>query len=85
MRVALRVCPVDSAHAAFLNLDPSKNQVMVRDPSSSGIITAANKRTGVAAPKLFAFDGVYSQDHPLVSYNISVVSMFRKVAASTAS
>ena len=53
--------------SSSLFVDPRKKQVTVYDPSASGYITTANRRAGIAAPKMFAFDSVFSPDDSLVS------------------
>lgn len=53
--------------ASFLSVDPRHKQLTIFDPSASGYVTAANRRAGVAAPKMFAFDAVFSPDDSLVS------------------
>ncbi|XP_041353200.1 kinesin-like protein KIF26B [Gigantopelta aegis] len=50
---------------SFLNVDPRKKQVTVYDPSAGGYMTTANRRAGTAAPKMFAFDSVFSPDDSL--------------------
>lgn len=61
----LRVCPVDSNYSSFLKCDVSKKQVTVYDPSCLG--HSSYRRPGTVAPKIFTFDGVFSQDSSLVS------------------
>ena len=52
---------------SFLSLDARKKQVTVYDPSINGFTTAAHRQRGVvAAPKMFAFDTIFSQDDSLV-------------------
>ena len=65
----LRVCPVlELSGHQFLSMDERRKQVTVYDPASCGITTAANRRPGmISAPKMFAFDAVFSQDDALVS------------------
>ncbi|KAL3873285.1 hypothetical protein ACJMK2_036421 [Sinanodonta woodiana] len=50
--------------SSFLTIDPRKKQVTVFDPAASGYATSAHRRTAVA-PKMFAFDGVFSPDDSL--------------------
>ena len=65
----LRLCPVEGAHTpSFLKVDPTKKQVTVFDPSSSGYTTTAHRRNAVAAPKMFAFDAICTQDDSLVRF-----------------
>ena len=53
--------------ASFLSADPRKKQVTVFDPSASGYVTSANRKAGTSAPKMFAFDSVFTPDDSLVS------------------
>ncbi|XP_071056035.1 kinesin-like protein CG14535 isoform X2 [Onthophagus taurus] len=47
----------------FFNLDKRKKQVTLIDPSAcSGLAAPEDRRVGVAAPKMFAFDAIFSQD-----------------------
>ena len=50
----------------FLSVDTHRKQITIFDPSASGYVTSANRRTGIAAPKMFAFDAVFSPDDSLV-------------------
>ncbi|XP_017775720.1 PREDICTED: kinesin-like protein GA13060 isoform X2 [Nicrophorus vespilloides] len=48
---------------SFFSLDKRKKQVNLIDPSACGGSTAPeDRRVGVAAPKMFAFDAIFSQD-----------------------
>lgn len=51
---------------SFFNLDKRKKQVTLYDPgvtTGGGTATAPeDRRVGVAAPKMFAFDAIFSQD-----------------------
>ncbi|XP_023213764.1 kinesin-like protein KIF26B [Centruroides sculpturatus] len=61
----VRVCPAKPAtdtSSTFLNIDSRKKQIIVYDPSSCGLSTPAERRVGVSAPKIFAFDAIYSPD-----------------------
>ncbi|XP_070179589.1 kinesin-like protein KIF26B isoform X2 [Littorina saxatilis] len=53
------------ASSRFLTIDPHRKQITVFDPSASGYVTSANRRTGIAAPKMFAFDAVFTPDDSL--------------------
>jgi hypothetical protein len=47
----------------FFSLDKRKKQVNLIDPSTCGSSSAPeDRRVGVAAPKMFAFDAIFSQD-----------------------
>ncbi|XP_025104476.1 kinesin-like protein KIF26A isoform X2 [Pomacea canaliculata] len=70
VKVMVRVCTAGpggqgEVGASFLSIDPRRKQVTIFDPSASGYVTAANRRAGIAAPKMFAFDAVFSPDDSL--------------------
>ena len=70
VKVMLRVIPSSnpSDNATFVTVDTKKKQVTLFDPTfMSGFITPANRRAGVAAPKMFAFDAIFPQDSSQVS------------------
>jgi kinesin family protein 26 len=71
VKVMLRVSSIPGtqgdAGSRFLSVDPHRKQITIFDPSASGYVTSANRRTGIAAPKMFAFDAVFSPDDSLVS------------------
>lgn len=53
---------------SFFSLDKRKKQVTLIDPSACGGAAAPeDRRVAVAAPKMFAFDAVFSQDDSQVS------------------
>lgn len=62
VKVMLRLCPTSESSDSFLTIDSRKKQVTVYDPLSCGTSTPAERRAGVSAPKMFAFDAVFSQD-----------------------
>ncbi|XP_064483793.1 uncharacterized protein LOC135396642 isoform X2 [Ornithodoros turicata] len=74
VKVMLRVCPASTTASSapgdgrsFLSLDARKKQVTLYDPSASTSSSpetpnATAARLGVAAPKMFAFDAIFSQD-----------------------
>ncbi|KAL3266117.1 hypothetical protein HHI36_010303, partial [Cryptolaemus montrouzieri] len=48
---------------SFFSLDKRKKQVTLIDPSTcNGTVAPEDRRVGVAAPKMFAFDAIFSQD-----------------------
>lgn len=52
-----------SATGSFFSLDKRKKQVTLFDPAvCSGVSAPEDRRVGVAAPKMFAFDAIFSQD-----------------------
>ncbi|KAK9708307.1 hypothetical protein QE152_g27278 [Popillia japonica] len=57
----------------FFSLDKRKKQVTLLDPSTCGGSAAPeDRRVGVAAPKMFAFDAIFSQDDSQVlEYTLS--------------
>lgn len=66
VKVLLRICPLEGNHSGnYLNIDSRKKQVTVYDPTAySGYTTPSLRRP--VAPRLFEFDGVFSQDDTLV-------------------
>lgn len=62
--------PVNSepGSPSFFNIDSRKKQVTLFDPAVCGVPTAPeDRRVGVAAPKMFAFDAIFSQDDSQVN------------------
>lgn len=74
----LRVCdnPEEvSSSAGILGLDKRRKQVTLIDPGGatpSGI-TPEERRVGISAPKMFAFDGIFGEDDDQVLYSLSFV------------
>ena len=66
VRVILRVSPGlgDESDNHIVTLDKRKNSVIVEDKNS----TVHDSRVGVAAPKIFSFDHVFSKTEPQVSH-----------------
>ncbi|XP_071963357.1 uncharacterized protein [Antedon mediterranea] len=65
VKVMLRVVPSSNPHdtATFVTVDQKKKQVTLFDPSfMTNPLSTSSRRTGVAAPKMFAFDSVFPQD-----------------------
>lgn len=59
---------LESGSNSFFTLDKRKKQVTLVDPSvCSGSAAPEDRRIGVAAPKMFAFDAIFSQDDSQVS------------------
>ncbi|XP_022245725.1 uncharacterized protein LOC106462696 isoform X2 [Limulus polyphemus] len=52
--------------ASFLFLDVKQKQVSLYDPTTCGTTSPVDRRVGVAAPKMFAFDAVFPPDTPQV-------------------
>lgn len=67
----LKIC-AEGSHSeqaqSCLSIDPRKKQVTVFDPSSVGVTTSSHRRTTPVAPKMFAFDAVFSPDDSQVRY-----------------
>ncbi|XP_056401535.1 kinesin-like protein KIF26A isoform X2 [Hyla sarda] len=67
VKVMVRICPSQGSHdtsesMSFLKVDPRKKQITLYDPSTCGPSMSVHRRAVVAAPKMFAFDSVFSQD-----------------------
>ncbi|XP_074662541.1 uncharacterized protein LOC141915043 [Tubulanus polymorphus] len=78
VKVLLRICQdpnVPSEGHSFMNIDPRKKQVTLHDPSTFDAYTApSQRRGGVSAPKMFAFDAVFSPDDSLTELCASGVT-----------
>ena len=79
VKVMLRVSAAPGSQGEtgtrFLSVDTQRKQITIFDPSASGYVTSANRRTGIAAPKMFAFDAVFSPDDSLVNDNRNSLSL----------
>lgn len=53
---------------SFFNADKRKKQVTLIDPASGQSSTAEDRRPTVAAPKMFAFDAIFTEDDSQVSW-----------------
>uniref|UniRef100_A0A671N1L0 Kinesin motor domain-containing protein n=1 Tax=Sinocyclocheilus anshuiensis TaxID=1608454 RepID=A0A671N1L0_9TELE len=67
VKVMMRICPslgiVDSSESlSFLKVDTRKKQLTLYDPSLNTQPTSVHRRAVLPAPKMFAFDTVFSQD-----------------------
>ncbi|XP_055496602.1 kinesin-like protein KIF26A isoform X1 [Leucoraja erinacea] len=67
VKVMVRICSSHGANdtsesMSFLKVDARKKQITLYDPSVSGHLGFTHRRTVVAAPKMFAFDAVFTQD-----------------------
>ncbi|XP_056332602.1 kinesin-like protein KIF26A isoform X1 [Danio aesculapii] len=67
VKVMMRICPslgvVDSSESmSFLKVDTRKKQLTLYDPSLHTQPTSVHRRAVLPAPKMFAFDAVFSQD-----------------------
>jgi kinesin family protein 26 len=81
----LRICDNagdnGSGNNGILGVDERRKQVTLVDPGGTGGpngITPEERRVGVSAPKMFAFDGIFSEDddqvghtqHPSINNNV---------------
>ncbi|XP_077094623.1 kinesin-like protein KIF26A isoform X2 [Siphateles boraxobius] len=67
VKVMMRICPslgvVDSSESmSFLKVDTRKKQLTLYDPLVNTQQTSVHRRAVLPAPKMFAFDAVFSQD-----------------------
>nr|CAD7441259.1 unnamed protein product [Timema bartmani] len=67
VRVMLRVNgdPAGGDSNTFFSVDPRKKQVTLVEPAAGGVgdlSAPEDRRVGVAAPKMFAFDAIFNQD-----------------------
>nr|XP_055028290.1 kinesin-like protein KIF26A isoform X2 [Misgurnus anguillicaudatus] len=67
VKVMMRICPtlgvLDSSESmSFLKVDTRKKQLTLYDPSLNTQPTSVHRRAALPAPKMFAFDAVFSQD-----------------------
>ena len=59
--------------SSFLTIDTRNKQVTVHDPAASGYATSAAHRKAAMAPKMFAFDAVFSPDDCLVCIQCNII------------
>ncbi|XP_037082774.1 kinesin-like protein CG14535 [Pollicipes pollicipes] len=72
VRVLLRVRQAQPS--SHFSVDPRRKQVTLVDPSAAaGTVAPESRRLGVAAPKMFAFDGVYDCDDPQTEISTSAL------------
>ena len=58
-----------SGTASFFSVDSRRKQVTLFDPAACGGTAAPeDRRVGVAAPKMFAFDAIFTQDDSQVIF-----------------
>lgn len=68
MRICPSLGPQDTSESmSFLKVDPRKKQLTLYDPTASAHSNSGHRRPAVAAPKMFAFDAVFTQDASQVS------------------
>jgi kinesin family protein 26 len=64
----LRVSPGDGG--SFFNADKRKKQVTLIDPASGQSSSAEDRRPTVAAPKMFAFDAIFTEEDSQVNTQV---------------
>lgn len=68
----LKIC-TEGSHSeqaqSCLSIDPRKKQVTVFDPSTVGVTLSSHRRATPVAPKMFAFDAVFSPDDSQVNWS----------------
>lgn len=57
--------PFSSGTQTF-SMDKRKKQVSLYETASGAAVAPEDRKVGVAAPKMFAFDAIFSQDDPQV-------------------
>lgn len=65
----LRVSPGDGG--SFFNADKRKKQVTLVDPASGQSSSAEDRRPTVAAPKMFAFDAIFTEEDSQVGESVT--------------
>lgn len=76
VKVMVRICSAQgssntSESRSFLKVDARKKQLTLCETSANSHSSAAQRRAAAAAPKMFAFDAVFSQDASQVSHRHS--------------
>lgn len=74
VKVMVRICPsvgvLDSSESmSFLKVDQRKKQLTLYEPSLLTQPSLGHRHTPLAAPKMFAFDAVFTQDASQVKYD----------------
>lgn len=64
----LKVSPGEGG--SFFNADKRKKQVTLVDPTAGQSSSADDRRPTVAAPKMFAFDAIFTEEDSQVSFEI---------------
>ncbi|XP_076834418.1 kinesin-like protein KIF26A isoform X2 [Brachyhypopomus gauderio] len=65
VKVMVRICPslgVQDSSESFLKVDQRKKQLTLFEPPPLSPPNSAHRRAPLAAPKMFAFDAVFTQD-----------------------
>lgn len=59
--------------ASFFSVDSRRKQVTLFDPAACGsTATPEDRRVGVAAPKMFAFDAIFTQEDSQASTRVHI-------------
>lgn len=61
VKVMLRVSGPGEG-GSFFNADKRKKQITLVDPASASTSTAEDRRPAVSAPKMFAFDAIFTEE-----------------------
>lgn len=61
---------------SFFSADKRKKQVTLIDPASAQSSTAEDRRPTVAAPKMFAFDAIFTEEDSQVRFSLYLVYIF---------
>lgn len=72
VKVMLRVSPGDGG--SFFNADKRKKQVTLVDPVSGQSSSAEDRRPTVAAPKMFAFDAIFTEEDSQVDCDLEMAN-----------
>ena len=59
----------DPSSSAFLSVDKKRKQLTLQELQAADSLPSAvdqERRVGVSAPKMFAFDGLFTQEHSQV-------------------
>lgn len=78
VKVILKVCgdtatlsnpPEDGQPASILNVDKKKKQIALYEPATVNVSTdnPDERKSSTSAPKMFAFDALFSDEDPQVS------------------
>ena len=83
VKVMLKICPTvghhgESSSSSFLSIDPRKKQVTVYDGAAGNFATPSQRR---GAPKMFAFDAVFSPDDSQVKSGFNPFTPTNRVSS----
>ena len=75
VKVMLRVSSGEGG--SFFNADKRKKQVTLIDPASAQSSTAEDRRPTVLAPKMFAFDAIFTEeDSQVIQYFYYYINLY---------